>query len=141
MLNENTLRYIRVFLLILILIGIGLLLTQKTWVPKVTDFLLKDEVVTVDLKTGSSWTNKITKVKTDCMFDGICSLTIGGVEVIVDSGGRIAPQYDMGRIKGEYANLPLEELVGKTASVFARKITPQLFTLEGNSEFFVEITD
>lgn len=37
------LRAVQVTLLILIIIGIGLLCTQKLWVPKVVDYLLKDE--------------------------------------------------------------------------------------------------
>ncbi|OHA79652.1 MAG: hypothetical protein A2675_03125 [Candidatus Yonathbacteria bacterium RIFCSPHIGHO2_01_FULL_51_10] len=36
-------KFIRIFLLILIVIGIGLLATQKTWVPKVVDVILKTE--------------------------------------------------------------------------------------------------
>src|SRR3989344_2134197 len=36
-------QFIRIFLLILIVIGIGLLATQKTWVPKVVDVILKTE--------------------------------------------------------------------------------------------------
>lgn len=35
-------RIIQIFLLILIIIGIGLLLTQNIWVPKLVDFILKN---------------------------------------------------------------------------------------------------
>lgn len=34
-------KFIRIFLLVLIIIGIGLLITQKIWVPKVVDMILK----------------------------------------------------------------------------------------------------
>jgi hypothetical protein len=139
MIDPKMMKFIRIFLLVLIIIGIGLLATQKSWVPKVTEYLLRNETITVDTKTGSRWTNKITKARTDCTFDGICSLTIGGVEVVVSGGDRMPPEGGMGKITGEYANLPLEKLVGKTASVYARKINNNLFTLEGNSEFFIEI--
>ena len=36
-------KFIRIFLLALIIIGIGLLLTQKKWVPGLTDYILKHE--------------------------------------------------------------------------------------------------
>jgi putative hemolysin len=36
----NWIKFIRIFLLVLIIIGIGLLLTQKLWVPKLVDMIL-----------------------------------------------------------------------------------------------------
>lgn len=39
----NTIKFIRIFLLVLIIIGIGLLVTQKMWVPKVVDMIMKVE--------------------------------------------------------------------------------------------------
>jgi TM2 domain-containing membrane protein YozV len=36
-------RFIRIFLLFLIIIGIGLLLTQKVWVPNVVDTILHSQ--------------------------------------------------------------------------------------------------
>jgi len=33
-------QFVRVFLLVLIIIGIGLLLSQNLWVPKVVDFII-----------------------------------------------------------------------------------------------------
>ncbi|MDQ5948910.1 MAG: hypothetical protein QG589_35 [Patescibacteria group bacterium] len=42
---------IRIFLLVLIIIGLGLLVTQNMWVPKVVDFLMsKDKKVYVEEK-------------------------------------------------------------------------------------------
>jgi len=38
---------IRIFLLVLIIIGFSLIFTQKIWVPKVVDFILSDEYVPV----------------------------------------------------------------------------------------------
>lgn len=37
---------IRIFLLVLIIIGVGLLFTQKIWVPKVVDYILQSEATT-----------------------------------------------------------------------------------------------
>jgi len=41
--TSKTVRAVQVFLLILIIIGVGLLLTQKVWVPKVVNYILKTE--------------------------------------------------------------------------------------------------
>lgn len=37
--------FIRIFLLVLIIIGIGLLLTQNIWVPKLVSFILQFDPV------------------------------------------------------------------------------------------------
>lgn len=39
----SLIKFIRIFLLVLIIIGIGLLVTQKMWVPKVVEMILKNE--------------------------------------------------------------------------------------------------
>lgn len=38
--SSQTIRLVRIMLLVLIIVGVGLLLTQDSWVPKVVDFLL-----------------------------------------------------------------------------------------------------
>ncbi len=47
------LRGFQIFLLTLIVIGIGLLLTQKLWVPKLIDFILNDEAIVSPITTPS----------------------------------------------------------------------------------------
>lgn len=39
----NFVKFVRIFLLILIVIGIGLLVTQKMWVPRLVDFILQPQ--------------------------------------------------------------------------------------------------
>jgi hypothetical protein len=39
----NFIKFIRIFLLILIIIGLGLLVTQKMWVPKIVDLIVKND--------------------------------------------------------------------------------------------------
>lgn len=57
---------IRIFLLILIIIGIGLLFTQKSWVPNFVDWILKSENdVSITLDSKISDTNAGWKVYTD----------------------------------------------------------------------------
>ena len=63
----NYIKFIRIFLLVLIIIGIGLLLTQKIWVPKAVEMILKNEnpansipVQILQTKNSVSQTNKIS---------------------------------------------------------------------------------
>ena len=39
----NFIKLVRIFLLVLIIIGVGLLATQKIWVPKLVEIILKNE--------------------------------------------------------------------------------------------------
>jgi len=41
--NQSMLKFIRIFLLVLIIIGLGLIFTQKTWVPKLVDKIISYE--------------------------------------------------------------------------------------------------
>ena len=41
--DGQLIKFIRIFLLVLIIIGIGLILTQKKWVPVLVDKILKYE--------------------------------------------------------------------------------------------------
>lgn len=140
MINPQQMRFIRIFLLVLIIIGVGMLLTQKTWVPKLTNYLLKDEMTKNESKVGSKWTGKINSVKNDCIFDGVCSITVSGVEVIVVQG-MVALQEgeEVGTLRGAASVGDMKKYVGKEANVFARKISNDLFTLYGNSEFYIEL--
>lgn len=131
-------KIVNVVLLVLIIIGTYLLFTQDKWVTPLTNYILsfdKNE----DYNTGSRWTNKVTSVRTDCASDGVCSVTVGDVEVIIDNGGRLVPPENMGKVIGKYSTYPIEDFVGKTATVYARKINSKLFTLEGNSDFYLEV--
>ena len=40
---NQPMKFIRIFLLILIILGVWLLATQKTWVPKVVDWIVEQE--------------------------------------------------------------------------------------------------
>lgn len=133
-------KFIRIFLLVLIIIGIGLLLTQKTWVPKLTNYLLKDELSVNETKIGSRWTGKIDSVKNDCIFDGICSVTVSGVEVIVVQGMiPLAEGEEVGQLRDVESVSDMQKYIGKEANVFARKISSDLFSIYGNKEFFIEL--
>ncbi len=73
---------IRIFLLVLIIIGIGLLLTQKTWVPKLVDFIISHEtpVKTVLPKTTKEKSSSIsitTQKITEDNFTGTVAVISG----------------------------------------------------------------
>lgn len=53
-------KFIRIFLLVLIIIGIGLILTQKMWVPKVVDMIMKGENKEQGTLIDANIQNKIT---------------------------------------------------------------------------------
>lgn len=56
-------KFIRIFLLVLIIIGIGLLITQKIWVPKLVDRIILSEGPHVVIPAATP--NEIVKDKSD----------------------------------------------------------------------------
>ena len=60
-------KFIRIFLFVLIIIGIGLLITEKTWVPKLVDQIIKSEeaqkVATKDIITYSNASSDLITVE------------------------------------------------------------------------------
>jgi hypothetical protein len=53
-------KFIRIFLLVLIVIGIGLLITQKIWVPKLVDVILKSDFIKYEsIKYNFSFTQPV----------------------------------------------------------------------------------
>ena len=129
-----------IFLLILIIIGIVLLFTQDRWVPKVVNYLLGSQIQNKVEYTDSRWTNKITAVDDSCKFDGICSMTIGGVRVITTMGRMAGTDIEpLGQIIG--LNGVYNKQIGKTANVYARKLSSTEFTLYGSENFFIEILE
>ena len=74
-------KFIRIFLLILIFIGTGLLFTQNMWVPKVVDYMLKGQSYTVvkkfDIATSTIKKNPTVpatrKGKVDTGVEGIAT--------------------------------------------------------------------
>lgn len=136
---SNKLKFFNVFLFVLIVLGLYLLLTQEKWVTPLTNYILSFENKE-DVKVGSRWTGKINAVKNDCIFDGMCTITVSDVEVVVVAG--MVPLQDgeeVGKLIGVESVGDMERYIGKEANVFARKINSNLFTLYGNKEFFIEL--
>ncbi|MSU44973.1 hypothetical protein EXS45_02225 [Candidatus Nomurabacteria bacterium] len=77
----NYIKFIRIFLLVLIFIGIGLLATQKMWVPKVVEIILKNEndgqPIPVIYNGKSELKNSKTGINSSIIpsfkIDGVCS--------------------------------------------------------------------
>ena len=136
---SNKVKALNVFLLVLIVIGIGLLLTQDKWVTPLTNYILSFEQ-SEDVKVGSKWTGKINSVRTDCIFDGICSVTVSNVEVVVIQGMvALSEGEEVGTLRGVESIGDMQKYIGKEANVFARRINNQLFTLYGNNDFYIEL--
>ncbi len=132
-------KIVNIILLVLIVIGTYLLFTQDKWVTPLTNYILSFEN-NEDLKTGSRWTGKINAVKTDCIFDGICSVTVSDVEVVVVQGMvALEEGAEVGKLIGAESVSDVSKYIGKEANVFARKIGNNVYSLYGNSEFFIEI--
>lgn len=136
---STNMKIINLVLLVLIVIGTYLLFTQDKWVAPLTNYILSFDK-SEDFKTGSRWTGKINAVKTDCLFDGICSVTVSGVEVVVIQGMvALNEGEEVGTLRGVESIGDMQKYIGKEANVFARRINNQLFTLYGNNDFYIEL--
>lgn len=130
---------LNIFLLVLIVIGTYLLSTQDKWVTPLTNYILSFEQ-SEDAKVGSKWTGKINAVKTDCIFDGICSVTVSDVEVVVVQGMvALEEGEEVGSLLGVESISDMQKYIGSEANVFAKRINNELFTLYGNKDFFIEL--
>lgn len=132
-------KVLNLFLLILIIIGTYLLFTQDKWVTPLTNYILSFEN-NKNENVGSRWTGPISKVKTDCLFDGICSVTVSGVEVVVVEGMKaLDDNMEVGKLLGVESISNVSKYVGKNANVYATRINNDLYTLYGNKDFYIEI--
>lgn len=135
---STKMKALNIFLLILIVIGIYMLFTQDKWVPKLTNYILSFDESKRNI--GSRWTGPISAVKMDCIFDGICSVTVSGVEVIVSNGMvPIQQEIGFGSLKGVESIGDFQSYIGKNANVYAKRITNEVFTLSGSNEFYIEV--
>lgn len=133
-------KIVRIILFILILVGISLLLTQKYWVHRVVNYIIESELeeTVSDGKSGYKWSGIISVVRTDCIFDGICSVTVGGREVVINSGMTLEAQKDVGEIKGGLSIGDLQKYVGDEANVYATKVGDK-YTIYGSKDYYIEV--
>lgn len=136
--NTN-IKILNIFLLVLIAIGVYLLFTQDKWVTPLTNYILSLED-NKNVNTGSRWTGPISAVNTNCLFDGICSITVSDVEVIVVGGIAVVNNNEkVGKLIGVESVSDVKNYIGKNANVYAIKITNNLYTLYGNDDFYLEV--
>ena len=140
---SKKMKILNVFLLILIIIGLGLLFTQDRWVTPFVNYILKSqgEEPVMDDK-GTKWSGKITAIQNDCEDDGICSITVDGKVVIISNGMTLAggPNDIMGKVTedgGAFTN----NRVGKMAQVYAGKVSNGVYTIYGNKDFYIKISN
>jgi len=61
--KNKTLKFIRIFLLVLIIIGIILICTQKIWVPKLVNYILSKEVTVQIIPQSNSTTQPVVTLQ------------------------------------------------------------------------------
>lgn len=71
-------KFLRIFLLILIVIGIGLLVTQKKWVPKLVDYIVNKQNSSIGVRNTSDPKNTsyIIENQTASLFNGKSEIEI-----------------------------------------------------------------
>lgn len=93
--------------------------------------------------TGASkdvFTGKITAVDTGCFADATCSVTVGDKKVILVTGGRgMDTTIPVGKLVGAESIGDLENMIGQTASVYAKPLGDTEYTLYGSSDYYVEV--
>jgi hypothetical protein len=88
------------------------------------------------------FTGKIESVRTDCFFDGVCSVTIDGKEVVILTGERLGPSRQVGSLKGVESIGDLENEIGSEARVYASEVKKDAdYTLYGSNDFYVQVLD
>ncbi len=88
----------------------------------------------------ASFRGTIEAVDTACFADGICSVTIGGKEVILLAGLRVNVP-PVGMLKGVDSIGDLEEAIGADATVYAVETSEGSadYTLYGSTSYYVEV--
>jgi hypothetical protein len=83
---------------------------------------------------------EVEAVDTGCFADGICSVTVGGKEVIILAGFRISPP-PVGTLQGVDSIGGLENEIGSEAEVYAAVTTEgdADYTLYGSLEYYVKV--
>lgn len=123
-------KFIRIFLFVLIIIGIGLLCTERIWVPKLVDKIILNENSSKAIKTVPIDTNKVTKIEyknSEYGFTFSLPLSWKGYSVIVDNWvGNMIDSKTNESIKGPKILIrhPLW-----TSSVIRQDIPIMVFTL------------
>ncbi len=87
-----------------------------------------------------TFSGTISAVDTGCFADGVCSVTIGGKNVILLSGFRISPPA-VGSLKGVDSIGDLGSRIGATANVYAATTSGSAadYTLYGSKDYYVEV--
>jgi hypothetical protein len=132
-------------ILIIILLAIALVVGLTRTKQEVVQ---SDEVTTQTppagkLVTGSeleTFSGTVTAVDTGCFADAICSVTVDGKKVIIVTGGRMmAGETNVGKLLGAESIGDIK--VGQHANVYAAPTPEGEYTLYGNTNYYVEITN
>lgn len=130
--------------MVIVVVGGFLLTTQNTKdLPSTQEF----ETLIVE-EDDVSYTGTVLEKDTSCYHDGICKVRVGEYWIITDLGGdpnkeMIAQRGSRGKMflsDGTLTgNLGGDEIVGKKAKVFAKKISDNELTLYGSGEYYIKL--
>lgn len=105
--------------------------------PSVTIALTQEEL---------TLTATITAVDNACSHDGVCKVKVGNYWVITNLGGDPSPEvikergaHGMITVNGVRTGAVSSDMVGKTATVFAKVVGSSTLTLYGSSEYYLHI--
>lgn len=119
--------------MILIVIGLGLIVTQKKWVPVLVDYIISKETEVTPYEDGYKWSGNISGIS-------YSSITVSGREIIVNYGRRIYdPNEKVGTLFGFDSLTEAKNHIGERVEVYAAKQENNFFTLYGKSEYYIKL--
>lgn len=87
-------------------------------------------------RDSEKFSGAITKLKTDCAFDGECSIFVGDKEVVI-SGGEMISETKKGTSE---INSFQSSWIGSKVDVYAQKLSSQKYTLIGSTKYYVKLS-
>ncbi len=89
------------------------------------------------LPPARTFSGRLTSVDTSCFADGVCSVVIDGVTVIITVGRR---QEVQGSLVGVPSIGDLESYIGELATVYAKALPDGTYTLYGDANYYVAVS-
>ena len=131
---------LRIFLLIVIIFGVGLLLTQKTWVPKLVDFIISHEtpaktLPTPTTKEKSSSISITTQKITEANFTGTVTVISGTSALAVKMQEYIKTTVDEFRKQANMDVPSIRAKFGADSPPATYEIDPAIYEIDINSKY------
>lgn len=138
--NESGFSFVELLIVLLLLICLGMtgfiVYSRSRTQPLATTPTSTPNVKRVSESKTLKLTGKITAINNGCQVDGICSITIGGKEIITNKGDGETQELHGNIIGSEkYSD---SEKIGKTVEVYAQIINEKTLTLYGSPDYFIK---